>query len=133
MANAVYPFAKAQLARKVIDWVNDTVTAYLVDTADYTYSSSHKWLSDLTVAGRVDSASVTSKTVSDAGVLDCADFTFAAATGDISEAIVFVRNGGTEGSSELLFYFDTGVTGLPVTPNGGDLNVTINASGLVQL
>ena len=28
---------------------------------------------------------------------------------------------------------DTGVTGLPVTPNGGDISITWNASGIFTL
>ena len=30
---------------------------------------------------------------------------------------------GTESTSNLIAYMDTGMTGLPVTPNGGDITV----------
>jgi uncharacterized protein YigE (DUF2233 family) len=40
---------------------------------------------------------------------------------------------GTAGTSPLVAYIDTGVTGLPVTPNGGNINVTWNASGIFAL
>jgi hypothetical protein len=33
----------------------------------------------------------------------------------------------------LFAFFDTGVTGFPVTPNGGNINITWHASGIVQL
>jgi hypothetical protein len=40
---------------------------------------------------------------------------------------------GTAATSPLVAYIDTGVTGLPVTPNGGNITVTWNASGIFQL
>jgi hypothetical protein len=33
----------------------------------------------------------------------------------------------------LVAYLDTGVTGLPVTPNGGDITISWHASGIFQL
>jgi hypothetical protein len=30
-------------------------------------------------------------------------------------------------------FYDTGLTGMPVTPNGGNINVTVNASGWFAL
>ena len=41
------------------------------------------------------------------------------------------RNG--RATSPLVAYIDTGVTGLPVTPNGGDIAVAWNASGIFAL
>jgi hypothetical protein len=40
---------------------------------------------------------------------------------------------GTAATSPLVAYIDTGVTGLPVTPNGGNITVTWNASGIFAL
>lgn len=34
---------------------------------------------------------------------------------------------GVAGTLRLIAYIDTGVTGLPVTPNGGDINITWDA------
>jgi hypothetical protein len=39
----------------------------------------------------------------------------------------------TESTSALICFLDTGVTGLPVTPNGGDITITWNASGIFAL
>ena len=44
-------------------------------------------------------------------------------TGDPSEALVIYKDTGTESTSPLIMYIDT-ATGLPVTPNGGDITVT---------
>lgn len=126
MANAVYPKAKEHFAAGDVDWDANTITVYLVDLADYTYSASHDGLADLPAGARVASVALASKTNTN-GLLDAADSTFTAVTGDVSEALIIAN------ASYLLFYFDTGVTGLPVTPNGGDIVVTWNASGIVQL
>lgn len=67
------------------------------------------------------------------GLLDAADATFTTVTGDVSKAIVLWLDTGVESTSRLFAYIDTGVTGLPVTPNGGNINIIWNASGIVQL
>jgi hypothetical protein len=54
-------------------------------------------------------------------------------TGDVSEALILFIDTGTPGTSRLIGFYDAGVTGLPVTPNGGDINVTVNASGWFAL
>ena len=66
------------------------------------------------------------------GVCDAADVTFSAVSGDVSEAVVVYRDSGVAGTSELIAYIDT-ATGLPVTPNGGDITITWNASGIFSL
>ena len=69
-----------------------------------------------------------------AGVLDGADVTFSAVSGNSVEAIVlFVKNAGANSTWRLVEYVDTSVTGLPVTPNGGDIALTWNASGIHAL
>jgi hypothetical protein len=40
---------------------------------------------------------------------------------------------GTAATSPLVAYIDSGVTGLPVTPNGGNISITWNASGIFAL
>jgi hypothetical protein len=131
MANALYPFAKAQLQRKAIDMVNDTIKVSLIDTASYTYSSAHKYYTSL--GGVTATATLGTKAVADSGTFSAANSTFTAATGAQSEALVIWRDSGVAGTSELIEYIDTGVTGLPVTPNGGDINITWNASGIFTL
>ena len=44
-------------------------------------------------------------------------------TGDPSEALLIYKDTGTEATSPLIAYIDT-ATGLPVTPNGGNITVT---------
>jgi hypothetical protein len=60
--------------------------------------------------------------------------TYTAVTGVSIEALVIYRkNSGANTTWRLVLYLDTSVTGLPVTPNGGDITVTWNASGIFGL
>lgn len=116
MASAIYPaFATAAYTKK-IDWVNDSVSGYLMDTADYTYSAAHTVLADLTVAGREEVVALTGKSVT-AGVLDGGNSTWPTATGDGIEAIVVVDTT----FDCLCLYYDLGATTLL---NGGDIVAT---------
>jgi hypothetical protein len=67
------------------------------------------------------------------GVFDSADPSFTAVTGDVSEALILFIDTGTPSTSRLIAFYDAGVGGLPVTPNGGDINLNVNASGWFAL
>lgn len=57
---------------------------------------------------------------------------FTAVSGATVEALIFYKDTGTPGTSNLICWFDT-ATGLPLTPNGGDVNVTFNGSGIFKI
>lgn len=57
---------------------------------------------------------------------------FTAVSGASVESLVFYKDTGTPSTSNLICFFDT-ATGLPLTPNGGDVNVTFNASGIFKV
>lgn len=105
------------------------VRAILVDLADYTYSAAHDFLDDVPAGARVAvSAALGTKTVTN-GVFDSANFTWSAVTGDPSEAVILYVHTGVEATSRLIVFIDTALTGFPVTPNGGDINFTVDAAG----
>jgi xanthine/CO dehydrogenase XdhC/CoxF family maturation factor len=137
MANALYNPFKDQLLSNAtaIDMDADTIVAVLADAADYTFSSAHDELSggarDVPLAAIVaTSGTLTSPTTTN-GVFDTADFSWTAVSGDQSEDIILADNTVTNG--RLIAFYDTGMTGMPVTPNGGNINVTVNASGWFAL
>lgn len=133
MANALYPSFKASLLVGGIDLSTANIKVVLVDLADYTYSSAHDFLDDVAAGGRVaTSGNLASKTTT-GGVFDSADPVFTAATGDQAEALILYVDTGSAATSNLIAFLDTGVTGLPVTPNSGDINITVNASGWFAL
>jgi hypothetical protein len=129
MGNALYPKFKEQALQGGVNLASGNIKAVLVDLADYTYDAAHEFLSDVAAGGRVaTSGNLASKTFT-SGVFDSADPSFTAATGDVSEALILFIDTGTPGTSRLIAFYDTGVSGLPVTPNGGNISITVNAAG----
>ncbi len=135
MANAVYPKYKEALltAGTNVDIDDGTVKCVLVDLADYTYNAAHDFLDDVPSGARIGTPQTIANTTVTNGLFDGDNVTFSAVTGDPCEAIVIYIDTGSESTSRLVAYFDTSVTGLPVTPNGGDITITWNASGIFQL
>jgi len=136
MANALYPKFKQSLLDKLHDLNTDDIRVILADLADYTYSAAHDFVDDVTAPARVATlgAAVGSPTITD-GVFDHADYAFTLVTGDQSEALIYYNHGqaGADTGRGLICFFDTGVTGFPVTPGGGNINVTVHASGVFAL
>ena len=124
MANALYGLAKKKFLDGDIDLLVDDIKVTLVDGADYTANlSTDEFYDDIPAGARVaTSGNLASKTTT-LGVFDAADVTFSAVTGDPSEILVIWKDTGVEATSPLIAYIDT-ATGLPVTPNGGDITVT---------
>ena len=135
MANKIYPKYKEALLGGLADisLTAGNVKVILVDLADYTYSDAHSFLTSVGAPARVaTSANVAGYTVAD-GTFDCDDITWSSVTGDVSEAIIYYVDTGTEGTSRLVYFNDTNVTNLPVTPNGGDITINHNVSGIFTI
>jgi hypothetical protein len=90
-------------------------------------------LDDVLAAARVKVSTALQNTSVTNGLFDADDITLSAVTGDTSEAIIIYVHTGTESTSRLVLYIDSGVTGLPATPSGGDISLAWNASGIAQL
>jgi hypothetical protein len=133
MANAIYPLYKqALLDGSANTDINDlTVKVALVDTGVYTYSAAHEFLTSLT--GVVGTAQTIAATTVANGLFDGDNVTYSTVTGNSVEALVIYIDTTVAGTSRLVAYIDSGVTGLPVTPNGGDITVTWSVSGIFQL
>lgn len=124
MANALYTLAKKKLLDADIDLLVDDIKVVLVDAADYTVNlATDEFLSSIAVAGRVaTSANLAGKTTT-GGVFDATDAVFTSVTGDPCEAYVIYKDTGVAATSPLIAYFDTVSAGLPITPNGADINL----------
>jgi hypothetical protein len=134
MANALFPKWKEQLLQFTANnnLSAGTVKVALVDTGVYTYNSADQFYTSVSSAVVGTPQTIGSKTFTN-GVFDGADATFTAVTGASIEALVLYVDTGTAATSPLVAYIDTSVTGLPVTPNGGDISITWNASGIFAL
>jgi len=123
MANGLYDSAREGYLAGDLAWDTDDIRIILIDEADDTPDLAvDDFLDDRAAPSRVaTSDALASKTVAD-GVADAADKTWSAVTGDVSESIDIYEHTGTESTSHLIANIDT-ATGLPVTPNGGDIEV----------
>ena len=123
MANHLYPLAKKL-------WLTTGLSMTALDIRcvllrGYTYSAAHDFLDDVATIVST-SPTITNFTVT-ANVVDCDNFSFTAvAAGAACEALVWYRHTGTPGTSQLIMYYDAAP--MPVTPNGEDINITIDAS-----
>lgn len=126
MATALYDLARESFLKGEIAWDSDNIKVTLVDSDDYTVNlATDQFLNVIPGAAIVStSGNLASKTTTD-GVADAADITLSSVSGDQSEALVIYQDTGTASTSRLIAYIDnTGATGLPVTPNGGDIQIT---------
>ena len=124
MANTLYDSARQGFLEAQINWLTDTVKVLLVDAGAYTpNASTHQFLADIQISSRIAGpVTLTSKTTT-GGAADAADVTFTSVSGASIEMIIIYKDTGTEATSPLLAMIDT-ATGLPITPNGGDIIVT---------
>lgn len=136
MANALYvAFRNGVLGSHAtrVDLDADTIKAALIDHGtDTPAPTTDDFYNDIS-AGLVGSLSsaLANKTVGTvaAGVFDADNVTFSAVTGNSVESVNVLKDTGNSATSDLIAYFDT-ATGLPVTPNGGDITVTWAAGGI---
>lgn len=117
-----------------VDWEADDLRLILIDSADDTIAvNTDQDLADILAAARVATVALASKTVTTAtntATCDAADTTFPTVSGDQAEQLVIYKHTGVESTSLLVVFFDTFGSGMPVTPNGGDITVQWNASGI---
>jgi hypothetical protein len=134
MTNGLYAAGRQGFLSGNLDWDAQDMRVILADSADYTQNlSTHDFLDDVTAGGRVAvSGALTSKTVT-GGTADAADITWTSVTGDQSEQVIIYQHTGTDSTSALVCGFDTFASGMPVTPNGGNINLAWNASGIFVL
>lgn len=140
MANALYPLWKQALMRefdhdKSLDQADDNNAPYLslVTTLDgYVYSAGDQFYTSVTnvVGAPVKiTGGIVSGTVFSADTVVYEDI-----VGTIIGAIVIHRkNAGINSTWRLVLFEDTGVIGLPLTANGGNIIVKWNSLGIFSL
>ena len=124
MANALYDKARERFLTGQLDWLTADIKVILTDTGAYTPNfTSHQYLADVSAGARVATSGVLTSKTATGGAADAADVTFSAVTGASCEALILYKDTGDPNTSPLIAYIDSG-TGLPISPNGGDIVVT---------
>lgn len=137
MANAIYPLYKEALlgaganVSLNVDTTTDGPFCAMMSSA-YTYSSAHQFFSSLAGIQGTDQR-LTGPTVT-TGTFDGSDLTYTAVSGSVvTQLAIYRKNSGANTTWRLVVFLDTSVTNLPVTPNGGNITITWNASGVFLL
>ena len=124
MANTLYDYCRQRFLEAQINWMTDTVKVILVSTSAYTPQTAvHQYLADIPVSARIAGPVTLTAKATTGGAADASDCTFTSVSGATINAIVIYKDTGSEATSPLIAYIDT-ATGLPITPNGGDIIVT---------
>lgn len=133
MATALYGKGRESFLKGEIDWAGDDIKCLLIDSTDYSVNIDvDQYCNKDTIP---DSARVTNGLSANfagkataLGVADANDIVLSAVSGEECEAIVIFLDGGDGGVSQsgtndrLIAYIDN-ATGLPITPNGGDITI----------
>lgn len=122
MANSLYDLGRESFLTAAFSWTVATFKIYLIDSGAYTFSAAHNHLDQVAGASRIAGPVTLASMTATGGAADAADVTFTAVTGVSCEALLIYQHTGTESTSVLIAYIDT-ATGLPITPNGGDIIV----------
>lgn len=133
---------------KHIDWLNGMLGAPTHSVIDFNTDNIDASLLDQTDSGTITSATVVYDTVDtatvvatadvtvsgiSAGVVSASAVTFTSVTGDAADYLTVWKNSGTPSTSPLAITWDSATTGLPVTPNGGNIVATWGSNQLCTL
>lgn len=139
MADALYRNYKALLwgggVHTTADWNGDTIKVTLTDHGtDTPVPGTDQDYADIS-AGTVGTpqtlTGVTIDSVAE-GTVDAGNPVWTSLTGASVESYTYYKDSGVASTSTLLIYIDS-ATGLPLTPNGGNVTLTHNASGIVDI
>jgi len=137
MANAIYDKYKEALLKGDADVALDdgNFKVVLLNTDNEPYMSTDQFYSDVSSLANTVTATATLANVSlTNGVLNCDDVDFGpVADSTECEALLFYIDTGNTVTSRLVAYMDTNIDGLPITPDGSNVEITWSTSGIFKL
>jgi len=135
MANALYDIGRQKFLEGSIAWLTDTIKVVSIDEADdVPVLATDDFLDDIIAGAREFTSGALASKTSTSGTADAADLSpaFTSASGDQFESITIFVDSGVAATSELICNIDT-ATGLPLTPDGGNIDITWSGSGIFTL
>lgn len=125
MADAFFDKGMQSFGKAEIDLLGDDIVLLLADSTFVRNLSTNQFISDVGAAELSGSRSdpFSGKMLTGNGVFDADDVVLAAVpSGGPATQIVIAKDTGTDSTSRLICVLDS-YTGLPITTNGGDVNV----------
>lgn len=141
MANLFFPRFKYDILNPsdngspwVVDWIADDICATIYDQdVDVLVPGDDYVFSDLNPSAIIATQQLTGKNIQISGTtiyMKADNVTFSNVTGATAEALVIWKVSGNSATSVLIAHFDTFDSGMPVTPNGGDIVLDFNTLGV---
>lgn len=151
MASLIYNLGKKEILDGSIDLGSDTMKAMLV-TSSYTPNVDHDFVDDGGADDPIDhelsgtgyaagfagsgrktlgSIAITEDDTNDRAEFLAANLTWSGIDAGTAAGVIIYKHLTNDAASVMLAYIDTG--GFPVVTNGGDLTITWNAEGIIQL
>ena len=110
-----------------IDWDTDTIKCVML-LSSYSFSAAHEFLDDVSGSAAVNGTSSALTVTKTSGVIDMSDFTVTPDTAQTIGSLMFYKDTGTPGTSNLLWFADSNkVSNLPLATDGSAVNITIDA------
>jgi hypothetical protein len=136
MASNWYTLALQEFLAGAIDLQTDTIKVALVQITGtgtpYTVDITTDQFLSVIPSGAIvaTSPALTTKVIAN-GIFGADDTVFTGVgIGPAAGALVIYKDTGSAGTSNLLLYLDSSnYSGLPVTPNGGNINVAFSGTG----
>lgn len=128
MASQLYPQGASHILGKAtqIDFATDTFKVLFYNGI---YSASNEFISDLVAGDIVARSGALSGVTITSGVVDANDITLAAVSGAAFGHLILVKDTGADTTSPLVAIYDIAT----YTPDGNDITVIWNASGLFSI
>ena len=129
MANALYDFGRQNMLEADIDWLVDDIRVTTIDESDdAVLLATDEDLADIIAGAREFASGALASKTSTLGTADAADLApaFTGASGDAFDSIVVYFHTGVDSSALLICNIDS-ATGLPLTPDGGNIDITWSA------
>jgi hypothetical protein len=124
MSNTLFDKGRQRFAEGAFNWLTDTIKVTMGDSGAYSVNAStHEFYSDVSGSAIITTPATLGSKTTTGGAVDGADVTFTSVSGTSIEFILIYKDTGVAGTSPLIAYIDT-ATGLPITPNGGDIIIT---------
>lgn len=133
MANKFYDKGIEAYLEGGIASLSDTLKANLLSSASYTPNYSTDQYLNIIAGGAIIAAGVALSSKSGAaGTLSAANVVWTSVSGGAAAYIGLYKDTGTSSTSPLILLIDT-ASGLPVTPNGGDITVAWSSGQVFTL
>lgn len=137
MANVIYDKYKEALlsAANNVSLVDGNLKISLVDSDVTLFSSADEFVSDLTdTANGIIATETLANTSVTNGALNADDVTFLSVNTAIEcETLLLWIDTADANTSRLVAWMDTDIDGLPIIPNGSDIDIVWNSSGIFKL